>query len=138
MAVFLEGIVEAAKNIAAFCKELVGVADAEKYANGVQALGEDLENTFSMMKEVIMNDDTLTADEKLEKLEKIANRQERAQENRQKALDGNRNSVLKLLREITLALLTCGVSCLPVIFKDNDKDNEGEKELIEGGYEVID
>ena len=85
-----------------------------------------------------MNDDTLTADEKLEKLEKIANRQERAQENRQKALDGNRNSVLKLLREITLALLTCGVSCLPVIFKDNDKDNEGEKELIEGGYEVID
>ena len=108
----VEAIVEAVKNLTGFCKELVGIADAEKYANGVETLNKEVETTFAMMREVIINDDSLTSEQKIEKLNKLADRQEAAQRNREKAVDGNRESVLKVMKEILFALATCGIYCL--------------------------
>ena len=126
-------IMEAVKKLTDFCKELVGIADAEKYADGVEKLNKEVENTFSKMREVIVNDDSLTADEKLEKLNKLADRQEAAQKNREKAVEGNRESVLKVIKEIVFALTTCGIYCLwsPKFRKKNTKQLQEAEEILE-------
>lgn len=111
-AVFVEAIVDAVKKLTDFCKDLVGLADAQKYASGVEALNQEVEKTFSMMREIIMNDNSLTSEQKIEKLNKLADRQEAAQKNREKAVEGNRDGVLKVVKEIVFALATCGVYCL--------------------------
>ena len=108
-------IVEAVKNIAALCNKLVDAADAKKYAEGVQKLNQSVDETYNKMRELILADDSLTTEEKLEKLEKLAQSQETARQTCEKAIQGNKEHIAKIATEIFAALTTCGISYLPKI-----------------------
>ena len=105
-----EYIAQAIKNITSLCNKLVDAGDAEKYAQGVQSLNESVDETYAKMREVILNDNTLTSDQKLERLEKIANSQVSARQTCEEAIKGNRENISKIVGDVLLVAATCGLS----------------------------
>ncbi len=105
-----EYIAQAIKNITSLCNKLVDAGDAEKYAQGVKSLNESVDDTYAKMREVILNDDTLTSDQKLERLEKIANSQLSARQTCEEAIKGNRENISKIVADVLLVAATCGLS----------------------------
>ena len=127
---FVELIVQAVKSIADLCNKLMDAADGEKYAAGVQALNQNVDETYNQMRELILNDETLSTETKLEKLEKLAKSQEAARKNCEAAIEGNKKQVAKIGKEIFAALATCGLSYLPQIVNAMKSNNPNEPASI--------
>ena len=67
----IEGIVSAIKGLTNVCDKMVDGADAQKYADSVQTLNKNVDETYNQMRQLIINDDKLTQDQKLAKLENL-------------------------------------------------------------------
>ncbi len=113
----IEYIVQAVKNISEICNKVVDASDPKKYAEGVNALNENVDETYAKMRELITQDDTLTATEKVEKLEKLAESQQAALRACKDDIKDNREHIAKIVTEVFAALATCGVSCIPKVIK---------------------
>ena len=107
------GIMQAFGNILGICTKAMDASDSEKYVQSVEKLTHNVDQTYEKMREIISNDETLTADEKIEKLEKIANSQIAARQTCEEAIKGNRENVVGVAGEVLLAFATCGISYAP-------------------------
>ena len=118
---FIEYILQAIKNITEVCNKVVDSSDPKKYAEGVHALNQNVEDTYAKMRELIANDDSLSASEKVERLEKLANSQQAALKACGEEIKNNRAHVAKIVTEVFAALATCGVSCIPKVIGGRKK-----------------
>jgi hypothetical protein len=133
----IKGIVEIVKNITILGNKIVDSADSEKYANDIYNLNKDVEETYVKMRELISNDDTLTTDQKLEKLEKLANSQQVAKKSCEEAIKGNREHISKIIGEIFLALTTCGISYIPKVLNSQNKHNTKKLNVSQNDNKLI-
>ena len=110
---FIEYILKAVKNITEICNKVVDASDPKKYAEGVHALNQNVDETYAKMRELIANDETLSASEKVEKLDKLALSQQAAIKACGEEIKDNRAHIAKIVTEVFAALATCGVSYVP-------------------------
>ena len=111
----IEYIIKVVKNVTELCNKIIDASDPEKFAEGVKLLDQGVEDTYAKMQELIMQDNTLSTEEKLEKLEKIAASQQSARKACEDAIKENREHVAKVVTEVFVALTTCGISCIPKV-----------------------
>ena len=119
----LDGIIKLFGEITSLCNKAMDASDPEKYANSVEKLTHSVDATYERMKDIVINDSTLTADEKLERLDKIASSQASARQSCEEAIKGNRKNVSKITGEVLLAFTTCGISFAPKLFKKKGKSS---------------
>lgn len=117
----IQNIIEIVKNITEIGNKIVDSADAEKYSNGVHSLNKNVDDTFNKMRELIENNNTLTIEQKLEKLDALATRQLAARTSCDEAIKGNREHIAKITSEVFLALSTCGISYVPKLISKSKK-----------------
>ena len=130
---FFDYIAEAIKHITSFCDKAMDEADGEHFTENVRRMSEHTEETYQLMRRLIEEDTTLSTDEKLKRLDKIAQSQERTRQNCAETIQGNREHIVKIVKEIFLALTTCGLSYAPKIIeqlKQEGKAYELETETI--------
>lgn len=117
----IEYILQAAKNIIEVCNKVVDASDPKKYAEGVHSLNKNVEETYAKMRELITTDNKLSASEKVEKLEKLANSQQAALKACGEEIKDNRAHTAKIVAEVFAALATCGISCIPKVIGGRKK-----------------
>ncbi|MBR5279347.1 MAG: hypothetical protein IKU26_00055 [Clostridia bacterium] len=96
--------------VANICNNVTSAGDAEKYASGVKTFNEDVNETYALMREIVCQDNTLTTDEKLERLKKIAEYQEQSKKRGGEAIQGNREGIADVVTNVFDALVTTGIS----------------------------
>ena len=127
-------ILQIVSNVTSLTNKAVDASDPEKYAEGIHALNRNIDDTYAKMREVIMNSNSFTEDEKLERLEKLAKSQEAARKSCEHSVQENRAHMAKIITEMFLALTTCGISYIPKAVKGRKKVAIGKSNdiLIEG------
>lgn len=113
----IEKIVDAIKNVSELCQKTIDASDPEKYAKSVENLHQGISDTYDQMRQIIMNSDKFTDDEKLERLAKLAKQEEESKEKCGVAIRENRENVANIVLSITKGLLTCGIVYIPEIVK---------------------
>ncbi|MBR5501373.1 MAG: hypothetical protein IKV74_07590 [Clostridia bacterium] len=96
--------------VANICNNVTNAGDAEKYAAGVHTFTEDVNETYAIMRDIICQDNTLTTDEKLERLKQIALLQEESKQRGGDAIHGNRENLAGTITNMFNALVATGVS----------------------------
>lgn len=129
----IEYIAEIVKSIVAFCNKIADSSNPEKYTDGVNALGQNVDETYAKMRELIAQDDDLSTAEKVEKLERLAISQQAARQSCEKAIIENKEHTAKIIAEIFAALATCGIACIPKVFKGYKKATIVIPEDVTGG-----
>ena len=117
----IEYILQAIKTIIEVCDKVVDASDPQKYAEGVHALNQNVEETYAKMRELILADERLTSEEKVEKLDKLAKSQQEALKACGDEIKNNRAHMAKIVTEVFAALATCGVSCIPKVIGGRKK-----------------
>ncbi len=123
----IEYAVAAIKNFTSLSEKVIDAGSPEKYANGIEKMSKSVDDTYAVMRDIVAQDNTLTTDEKLNRLNAVADSQQRAKEKCGEAIKGNRENVAKVTFEVVKGFLTCGVSFLPAIIKETKK-TLGKKE----------
>lgn len=113
----IKAIVDMIKEVSSLCKAALDAADPNKYVKSVNELNEGVSDTYSEMREIIVNNEAFTAEEKLRRLEELAEKEHEAKRICGEAIKGNRESVTKVVMSILAGFLTCGVSFAPSIVK---------------------
>lgn len=114
---FIGKITEMIKHIADLSKTVVETSDPEKYANGVEKLNKGVSDTYEQMRLVIINSKTFSEEEKLQRLEALANQELESKKRCDEAIKGNREQIANIAMEIVKGLLTCGISFIPEVIK---------------------
>ncbi len=102
-----EYIAQIVKNITDLCNKTVDAADSEKHATAIKLLVDD---NFATMRKLVEQDETLNISEKLEKLNQIAKCQQKSQLIQAEEFKNNREHVKKIVIELFVAFITCGLS----------------------------
>ena len=124
-----EGIVKAFEGLVSLCNKTADASNSEKYAQSVQALNQNVDETYAEIRDLITNDATLSTDEKIEKLNELAKSQLIARQSCEEAIKGNRENVTQIIGEILLAFSTCGISYAPKLLTKTKKDLETDLPL---------
>ena len=66
------------KGVSELSKTVVEQADSEKYANSVNSLNQGVSDTYEQMRQLIVNSDTMSDEEKIERLQLIADQEREA------------------------------------------------------------
>lgn len=136
MSPIFEKIVDLLRGMTELAKKAVDQGDGEKFVKNVNELALNVDETYAHMREIIMSNDKLSVEEKLEKLEKLAEQQMAAKQKCEEAIKGNREHVAKITLDVVKGLLTCGVSFAPAIIKELKKtsliSNEQASLLTDG------
>lgn len=119
----ISNIVQAVKSLIGTCEKMVDGADTQKYASSVNTLDQNVDATYAQMRDLIVKNEKLTEEQKLEKLEKLAQNQMSSRKACQEAINGNRDSVSKMIGSFFLALATCGLSYIPKLVAELKKNN---------------
>ena len=123
---FLDFLSQAVKNITELCNKLASASDPEKFASGVNALNLSLEQTFDEMRRLIREDTTLSAEEKLDRLERLAAKQEAAMASCGRAIIENREHSAKVIKEVFMTITTGGI--FPIVKASVSK----EQNMVKG------
>ena len=96
----------------------------------------------AQMRQMIIEDEQLSTDEKMKRLESIDQSQQQAQERREKAIKENRENVSKVALEIFKGFLTCGISFVPAVVNEmkksiGDKQDREEFEALVSRQQLI-
>ena len=126
----IQYIVQMVKSIADLGNKIIDSADNEKYTKAVNSLNKNVDETYEKMRELIEKDETLTIEQKLEKLEKLANSQIAAKQGCDEVLKGNREHIHKIVSEVFLGLTTCGISYVPKIIGSKKRIKQIENNEI--------
>lgn len=108
-------VLEIFSKIVDLTNKVIDAGDPEKYVKSVQELNKGVSETYAEMRDIISNDPKMSSEEKLKKLQELAECEERAKEKCGEAIIGNRENVAKITLEVLKGLLTCGVSFTPAI-----------------------
>ena len=125
----IKAAMEMIKSVSDMTKTVVEASDAEKYAQGVNELNKGVSDTYTEMRNIIVNDKNLSADEKLKKLDALAESEAKSKARCEEAIKGNREHVAKIVLEVFAGLLTCGISFAPAIVNKFKQSIEKGTEL---------
>ena len=89
------------------------------------------------MRQIIVNSNKLSDEEKLVKLAELAKQEEEANQKCNEAITGNRESVSKVVLDIVKGFATCGLYFMPDIAKRLNKMGVSEEEFIETNIEPV-
>ena len=127
----LKSAIDMVKSVSDLTKTAIDAGDAEKYARSVNELNIGVSDTYAEMRNLILNDSSLSTDEKLQKLDELAKKESESKAKCDEAIKGNREHIAQLTMDIFAGLLTCGISFTPAIIKKfksiNDKSCDNKK-----------
>lgn len=115
---FIGKIADMVKGVSDLGKTVVEQADSEKYANSVDSLNKGVSDTYEQMRLLIVNSDSLSDEEKLEKLQLLAEQERESKRQCGQEIRENRENVGKIALEVTKGVLTGGLSFAPSIVKE--------------------
>ena len=111
----IKSVVDMLKNISELCKKVIEAGDPEKYAHSIQNLNQGVSDTYAEMRNIIINNDDFSPDEKLEKLKQLAESEEESRKKCAEAIKGNRKDIANVSLAVFEGFLTCGLSFAPAI-----------------------
>ena len=124
-------------------KKVSDAGDPNTYAEGVNNLNQGVSDTYEQMRNIIVNSDEYSDDEKLEKLQKLAESEAIAKKNCSEMIMENRKNVAKVVMDVFGGLLTCGLYFVPAIIKrmkgamlENPDIPQKELEDLQSGIDV--
>lgn len=104
-------------NITDLTKKVTDASDPNAYAEGVNRLNEGVSETYVQMRNIIMSSDKYSDDEKLQKLQQLAESEAKAKKDCSEMIMENRENVAKIALEVFGCLLTCGLYFAPALIK---------------------
>ena len=113
----IEEVVKMIRSLSDLTQKVIDAGDPQKYANGVKELNHGVDETYARMREIIINNEKFSEDEKIERLQKLAVQEQEALKVAGEAVKSNRENAGKVALEVFKGLLTCGVSFAPSIAK---------------------
>lgn len=113
----IKSAIEMLNKLVDLAHKVIEAQDPEKYTKAVDTLHGGVGDAFKMMREIIEKDTTLSVDEKLEKLKKLAEDEEAAKKRCGEAIEGHSEKVAKVSLDVLKGFLTCGLSFTPAIAK---------------------
>ncbi len=127
MAAFIKAAIDLVKNLSQLSTKVIEAGDPEKYADNVEKLHQGVGESYDLMRRIIEDDKTLSTEEKLERLNRIAIDEQAAKDRCGEALNGHREKTAKIALDVLQGFLTCGLSFTPAIVKKiksawNEKD----------------
>ena len=125
----IKAAMEMIKSVSDLSKTAIDASDPEKYARGVNELNKGVSETYTEMRNIIVNDEKLSTDEKLERLKELADGEAKAKAKCDEAIKGNREHISKIILEVFAGLLTCGISFAPTIVNKFKQSIEKGTEL---------
>lgn len=125
----IKAAIDMIKSVSDLSKTVVEESDGEKFARGVNELNKGVSDTYTEMRNIIVNDEKLSADEKLERLSALAESEAKSKARCEEAIKGNREHIGKIVLEVFAGLLTCGISFTPAIVNKFKQSIEKGKEL---------
>lgn len=129
--VIVEKVVDMIKNISDLCKKVIDAGDPEKYAKSIQELNQGMSDTYDEMRKIIVNSEKFSEEEKLERLNKLAEKEIETKKKCDAAVKGNREAVAKITLEVVKGLLTCGLYFVPAIIKNLKTTIIEEDDILE-------
>ena len=130
-------IADMVKHIADLAKTVVESSDPEKYSNSVESLSHGVNDTYDQMRQLIINSEKFSEEEKLERLQTLAQQEMATKERCGEAIKGNREHVAGIAMEIVKGFLTCGISFVPGIAKNFKESKNDTKAILDNGAEVL-
>ena len=124
---------EAFKTLTELVSKIIDAGDPKRQAVAVNIFQKGIDDTFDTQRKIIENAADLSTDEKLERLRKLAEEQQKVKEECGEALEKHRKDVAKVALEVFQALLTCGLSFIPAIIENIKKalDDKSNADVIE-------
>lgn len=118
----------AVNTIAELCHAVIEAGDSEKHAKSVNELNQGIDDTFSEMRQLIKNDERLSVENKLERLENLARLEAKAKKDAGAEIKDNREHTAKVAMDVLKGFLTCGLYFTPAIIREAKKAMEGSSE----------
>lgn len=115
---FIGKMADMIKGVSGLTQTVVESADSEQYANSVESLHKGVDETYEQMRLLIVNSETLSDTEKLQKLQEIAEQERESKRKCGEEIKENRENVGKIALEVAKGVLTCGLSFAPSIVKE--------------------
>ena len=115
---FVGKIADMVKSVSELAQSVVEQGDSKKYADSVETLNQGVGSTYEQMRLLIVNSETLSDTEKLERLRELAELERESKGQCGKEIQENREHVGKIALEVTKGVLTCGLSFAPSIVKE--------------------
>ena len=115
---FVGKIADMVKSVSELAQSVVEQGDSKKYADSVETLNQGVGSTYEQMRLLIMNSETLSDTEKLERLRELAELERESKRQCGKEIQENREHVGKIALEVTKGVLTGGLSFAPSIAKE--------------------
>ncbi len=124
----VKSAIDMVNSLSNLTQKVMDAGDPEKYSESIERLHQGVAESYDMMRQIVQNDDSLTADEKIEKLKKIAEDEETSKKKCGEALEGHREKTAQIAITVLKGFLTCGLSFTPAIIKSikgalDDKDD---------------
>ena len=113
----IKAAVEMMKSIIDLTKKTMDFADPEKHAKAVDDLHQGVSDSFGLMREIIQKDETLSADEKLERLKEIAKEEAAAKERCANGIDNHQQKAMAIVKDVFVGFLTAGLSFTPKVIR---------------------
>lgn len=129
----IKAAIEMVKSLSELSTKVIEAGDPEKYVESVEKLHNGVAESYAMMRNIVDNDTNLSTEEKLEKLQKIAEDEQKSKEKCGEALDGHREKTAKIALDVLKGFLTCGLSFTPALIKSikNALESKEDPELID-------
>ena len=125
------------KSVSDLSQKVIDAGDPEKYAKSVDNLNKGVSDSYDAMRNIIINSDKFTDEEKLERLNKLAEQEQESKRKCGEAIKGNRENVANIALEVVKGFLTCGISFLPAITKNMRSAIKDEEQLVEGDIPLL-
>ena len=106
-------IVDLVHSVTELERDVASAADSEKYAKSVEMLNQGVSDTYSQMREMIVNSQEFSDDEKLTRLQMLAESEVASKEKCGEAIKGNREHVASIAKDIAFGVLSGGLTFIP-------------------------
>ena len=128
----IKAAIDMVKSMTDLTAKVIDAGDPKKYAESVEKLHSGVDESYALMRSIVENDNSLSTDEKLEKLKQLAEEEQAAKDKCGEALEGHREKTSKIAIDVLQGFLTCGLSFTPAIIKSIKKalSSKEEPELI--------
>ena len=128
----IDSALKLCKSVSDLSQKVIDAADPEKYSKSVDELNKGVSDSYAAMRNIIMTSEKFSDEEKLERLNKLAEQEQESKRKCGEAIKGNRENVANISLEIVKGFLTCGISFAPSIAKNMKASTKQEQITIDG------
>ncbi len=98
-------------------EKIIDAGDPEKLAKAVNEMNKGVDTNYELQRKVVMDDSKLSADEKLERLSKIAEAEKNTKLEMTGAINKNREQVAEIAKDVFYSLVTGGAYLIPKAYQ---------------------